>query len=61
MINKFRGDSSLFDDSVHMPERRAASPCLGMFPYADDIEVDAEDSLALGNRPRRAASPEYGG
>ena len=57
MINKFRGDRSLFDEGVHMLEQRTASPCLGVFPYADDIDVDAEDSLALADRPRDAAPP----
>jgi adenosylcobyric acid synthase len=57
MINKFRGDVSLFDDAVPMLESRTASLCYGVFPYADDIHVDAEDSLALDTRPRSAPPP----
>jgi adenosylcobyric acid synthase len=50
-INKFRGDVSLFDDGVRMLEERTDSPCLGVFPYAADLHLDAEDSLALQTRP----------
>ena len=47
-INKFRGDVTLFEDGVRIcwnaRRRRPASAC---FPYAADIHLDAEDSLAL--------------
>lgn len=46
-INRFRGDLSLFDDGVRILEERTAMPCLGVFPFASDIHLDAEDSLAL--------------
>ena len=46
-INKFRGDVSLFDEGVRILERETAAPCFGVFPYAADIHLDAEDSLAL--------------
>jgi adenosylcobyric acid synthase len=58
-INKFRGDLSLFDEGVRILEERTSSPCLGVFPFATDVQLDAEDSLALptGRRsePPRAA------
>jgi adenosylcobyric acid synthase len=54
VVNKFRGDRSLFDDGVRMIEDRITSRCFGVFPYAD-IELDHEDSLALDVRPSRAA------
>ena len=50
VVNKFRGDRSLFDDGVRILEERTASRCFGVFPYSD-IELDAEDSLALRGRP----------
>ena len=55
VINKFCGDMSLFDDGVRILEARTGAPCLGVFPNAPDIAVDAEDTLALDTRPRRAA------
>jgi adenosylcobyric acid synthase len=55
LVNKFRGDRSLFDDGRRMLEARANAPCLGVFPYADDLHVDAEDSLAIDRRARTPA------
>ena len=54
-INKFRGDVSLFNEGVSILEERTASPCLGVFPFANDIALDAEDSLALRTTPTVAA------
>jgi len=54
-INKFRGDMTLFDDGVRILEERAGAPCLGVFPYAADIALDPEDTLALDTRPRHTA------
>jgi adenosylcobyric acid synthase len=51
-INKFRGDMSLFDDGVRLLEERTSSPCLGVFPFAPDIALDAEDSLSIDMTPR---------
>jgi adenosylcobyric acid synthase len=57
VINKFRGDVSLFDEGVRILEERTASYCFGVFPYAEDVHVDAEDSLALETLPSRSAPP----
>jgi adenosylcobyric acid synthase len=54
-INKFRGDVSLFDDGVRILEERTAARCFGVFPFAADVHLDAEDSLALEMRPGMAA------
>ena len=54
-INKFRGDVTLFDDGVERLERETDAPCFGVFLYATDIHLDAEDSLALNTRPQMAA------
>jgi adenosylcobyric acid synthase len=51
-IKKFRGDRSLFDDGVKILESRTGAPCLGVFPFATDITLDAEDTLALDTQPR---------
>jgi adenosylcobyric acid synthase len=54
-INKFQGDPTLFDDGVRLLEDRTGAPCFGVFPYAMDIQLDAEDSLALDTKPRTQA------
>ncbi len=51
-VNKFRGDRSLFDDGRTILESKSGVPCLGVFPYAEDLTLDAEDSLALEPRVR---------
>jgi adenosylcobyric acid synthase len=56
-INKFRGDISLFDEGVRILEERTASTCFGVFPYAADLHLDAEDSLALQTRPSTPPPP----
>jgi adenosylcobyric acid synthase len=57
LVNKFRGDESLFDEGVEILESRAETHCLGVFPYASDIMLDPEDSLALGISAPRPAAP----
>ena len=54
-VNKFRGDVSLFEDGVKVLEARTRCRCFGVFPFASDIAIDAEDSLALDTEPRRLA------
>jgi len=56
-INKFRGDVSLFDAGVRMLEELTKSTCFGVFPFAADLHLDAEDSLALQTRPRMLPPP----
>jgi adenosylcobyric acid synthase len=55
LVNKFRGDRSLFDEGRRLLEERSGAPCLGVFPYADDLRVDAEDSLAVDSLGRGPA------
>jgi adenosylcobyric acid synthase len=57
MINKFRGDLSLFEDGTRILEQRTESPCLGVFPFTEDLDVDAEDSLSLNHRSLHVAPP----
>lgn len=57
LINKFRGDLSLFDDGRRVIEEKTGAPCLGVFPFADDLRLDAEDSLSLDRQQRRHAPP----
>ena len=51
-INRFRGDVSLFEEGARTLETRTGSHCFGIFPYAADITIDAEDSLALDTEAR---------
>jgi adenosylcobyric acid synthase len=55
LVNKFRGDMSLFDEGRATLERMVKAPCLGVFPYAEHIRIDAEDSLAVDRQPCGAA------
>ena len=50
-INRFRGDPMLFAEGVEILESRTGKPCLGVFPFAPDIELDAEDSVSLDTQP----------
>jgi adenosylcobyric acid synthase len=56
-VNKFRGDRSLFDEGARLLEARTGAPCLGVYPYIEDVHVDAEDSLAVRARATRPAPP----
>jgi len=55
-VNRFRGDPLLFNGGREMLEERTDRPCLGVFPFAGDISLDAEDSVTLEETSRRAAS-----
>jgi adenosylcobyric acid synthase len=49
LINKFRGDRALLDPGLAELERRTGIPVLGVLPWIDGVELDAEDSLALSS------------
>ena len=49
IINKFRGDPSLFDDGYHLIESRTSWRGFGVLPYfARAGELPAEDAMGLG-------------
>ncbi|MCH9814544.1 MAG: cobyric acid synthase [Epsilonproteobacteria bacterium] len=48
VINKFRGDRSLFDDGVKIIEERFGVPVLGVLPYIP-LNIGFEDSASLQN------------
>jgi adenosylcobyric acid synthase len=51
IVNKFRGDASLFADGIRFIEERTGWPALGLVPFfADAARLPAEDAMALAKR-----------
>ena len=59
VINKFRGDQAILAPGLTQLEELTGRPTLGVLPYAEDLWMDVEDSLALETRPETA--PAGGG
>lgn len=56
IINKFRGDLSLFETGKKMIEDLCGIPVTGIIPWYTDIRIEEEDSVSLRNKPDRAMS-----
>jgi adenosylcobyric acid synthase len=60
LINKFRGDVSLFLPGIDYLEERLSQPCLGVIPYLHNHGIDDEDSVSLERRAVRPPQAESG-
>jgi adenosylcobyric acid synthase len=47
IVNKFRGDISLFEGGRKQLEQISGVPVVGVVPYFDNIHIDQEDSVVL--------------
>ncbi|MCR5251602.1 MAG: cobyric acid synthase [Lachnospiraceae bacterium] len=54
IVNKFRGDASLFEDGIRILEERGRTKVTGVVPWLE-VHLDDEDSLS-GRFQRRAAA-----
>ena len=65
VINRFRGDISLLQSGLDWLEQRTGKPVLGVLPYLQGLQLDAEDGLsrevsnADGADALRVAVPVY--
>ena len=49
IINRFRGDISLFSDGIKWIEEKTGKKVFGVLPWYDHIRIEAEDSVVIEN------------
>ncbi len=52
IVNRFRGDRTLFADGVRWIERRTGRTVWGVLPWFDQIRIEPEDSVVIESPPR---------
>lgn len=57
IINKFRGDISIFQEGINIIERITGKKVFGILPYSPDLNLPEEDSVALCKRVRGLPKP----
>ncbi|WP_103865892.1 cobyric acid synthase [Aquimarina sp. I32.4] len=58
IINKFRGDVSLFEEGKKMLEELTQIPIMGIVPYDKDIYIEEEDSVGLHKKNKTITSKQ---
>ncbi|HEX6518715.1 MAG TPA: cobyric acid synthase [Streptosporangiaceae bacterium] len=61
VINKFRGAPELLDSGLAMLTQKTGRPVLGVVPWREGLQFDAEDSLALDQRRNNSSFVQNGG
>ncbi|MEN6409339.1 MAG: cobyric acid synthase [Anaerolineaceae bacterium] len=57
LVNKFRGDPSLFEDGVCILQEKGEVPVLGVIPYLKGLSLPDEDAVSVENAPVPALEP----
>ncbi|MFF0310680.1 cobyric acid synthase [Streptosporangium sp. NPDC004379] len=60
VVNKFRGARELLEPALGMIRELTGREVYGVLPWLEGAWLDAEDSLALDNRPAVGTRPPYG-
>ena len=60
IVNKFRGDLSLFQDGIQIIEKKGGIPVLGVIPYLRELSLPDEDAVSVEGASR-ATQPAAAG